>query len=158
MPKRRVAGRPWSSVGEGLPGHHETHRFDHVLVVGELGFLIPENAVEIAPKPWRKLAMKRIALRVRAPNDPSDVLYFYRILMGGFKTHTPLCSDAINVGRADALTLQTKDARQRSLKPPGITRQKPASNQVVFYSVSPILGSIEENQLKNYPPQGKLPP
>ena len=61
---------------------------------------------------------------------------------------------------SDALKLQTEDARQHRLfkNHLGTTRSKPVSDHVNVQAISTILGSIEENQLKNYTPQGKLPP
>ena len=52
---------------------------------------------------------------------------------------------------SDALKLQTEDARQHGLfkNHPGTTRSKPVSNHMSLQAISTILGSIEENQLKN---------
>ena len=95
--KRRMAERRWGFVGEGLRSHHDAHRIDHDLVAGQLMFLMPKNAIGIAPKLWRDIGGGPVALRLHASANLIDVLNSHRILTGGFNAHTPLRSDNMTV-------------------------------------------------------------
>ena len=67
-------------------------------MAGRLGFPVPKNAIRKIAKLWRELVVNRIASRLRAFTDTDDLLHSNRISIGGFKSHTPLGSDDIDVG------------------------------------------------------------